>query len=191
MDATTPDRPTQTWDDFTALPEGTLAQLIDGEIIMSPAPASFHQRIISRLDRWMGQYVEDEGLGEVIVSPLDVYLTPEQAFQPDLVFIAADRLDIVSERGVDGVPDLVVEVLSPSTGYYDLTKKRRVYEASDVREYWLADPQERTVEVLTLAEGAYRRAAFGRGAGRVGSVLLSGFGIETAALFVRPGRRAG
>jgi Uma2 family endonuclease len=175
--------PGQTLADLRALPEGTLAQLIDGTLVMSPSPTSSHQRIVSRFDRTMGVFVDREGLGELFVSPFDVFLTDTHLFQPDLVFVVADRLHLISRRGLEGAPDLVVEVLSPSTGYYDLTQKRDAYEHAGVREYWIVDPERRTVEVLTLEGEAYRTAATAEREGRVESTLLEGFSVEAGRLF--------
>ncbi len=175
--------PNRTAADLRAFPEGTLAQLIDGTLVMSPAPTSCHQRIVSRLNRTMGVFVEREGLGEVILSPFDVFFDDAHIFQPDLVFVAADRMHLISKRGLEGAPDLVVEVLSPSTGYYDLTQKREVYERTGVREYWIVDPERQTVEVLALEEDGYRTATKAGGEGNVASVLLGGFEVALERLF--------
>jgi Uma2 family endonuclease len=176
--------PGQTLADLRALPEGTLAQLIDGEIIMSPAPSVLHQHIVSTLGRLLGNFAVEHGLGAVFVSPIDVVLAGgSQSFQPDVVFVAYERRGIIGVQEIEGAPDLVVEVLSPSTGYYDLTQKRDAYEHAGVREYWIVDPERRTVEVLTLEDGAYRTAATAERKGRVASVLLDGFEVEAEALY--------
>lgn len=176
--------PNRTAADLRAFPEGTLAQLINGTLVMSPAPTSFHQRIVTRFIRKMGAFVDEEGLGEVIASPFDVFLDESHVLQPDLVVVVSERMHLISKRGLEGAPDLVVEVLSPSTGYYDLTQKREVYERTGVREYWIVDPETQTVEVLTLEEDGYRTAAKAR-EGRVASVLLGGFEVGLERLFER------
>ena len=112
-------------------------------------------------------FVVENSLGEVYVAPFDVKLSETEVYQPDLLFISADRLTIIAEQQVNGAPDLVVEVLSPATGYYDLTKKRRVYEVSGVKEYWIVDPIECTVEVLENVEGTYETVAKADQKGRV------------------------
>ena len=175
--------PNQTPADLLAFPEGTLAQLIDGTLVMSPAPTSFHQRIVTRLIRNMGAFVDDEGLGEVIASPFDVFLDESHVVQPDLVFISTGRMHLISKRGLEGAPDLVVEVLSPSTGYYDLTQKREVYERTGVREYWIVDPERRTVEVLSLEEDGYQTTAKVDRDGRAASAVLGGFDVVLDRLF--------
>jgi Uma2 family endonuclease len=175
--------PDATYADFAALPEGTLAQLFDGLLIMSPAPSILHQLVVQRLAQALGQY--EEGL--VFTSPVDVRLGPARVLQPDIVFVARERYGILGKQEIEGATDLVVEILSPSTGHYDLTRKRRIYEESGVREYWIVDPAERTIEVLALSDDGYRTAARVRGEGRVASALLDGFGVDAAKLFDWPG----
>ena len=174
--------------DFHALPEGTLAQFFNGEVLMSPAPLFQHQRVLARLHLAFARFVEEHGLGEVLAAPLDVTLSDALVVQPDLVFISHDRDGIVTRRGLSGAPDLVAEVLSPSTAYYDLTLKRDAYEAHGVDEYWIVDPERETVTVLARDDGRYRTHADLRGEGRAASALLDGFAVEVASLFAGPGR---
>lgn len=172
-----------TFADFAALPEGTRVQLIDGELIMSPAPSVFHQRTVGRFFRRLAQFADRNEAGEAFISPIDVKLDNEQAFQPDVVFVSAERLPIVKDSHIEGAPDLVAEVLSPSTGYYDLAAKRLVYEAAGVREYWLLDPKLRQIEVLTRQPSGFKRHALAREAGEAASALLPGFSVTVAQLF--------
>lgn len=175
--------PNQSVRDLDALPEGTLAQLIDGEIVMSPSPNVLHQHIVTELSFQLKRFVAERGLGVVLVAPIDVRFSESLTLQPDVVFVARERLGILGENRLEGAPDLVAEVLSPSTGYYDLTKKREIYERAGVQEYWIVDPERRTVEVLALEADGYRTAAHERSAGRVASVLFDGFAVELGALF--------
>ena len=124
----------------------------------------------------------------MLVAPLDVALSDTLVVQPDVVFISHDRSGIVTRRGLSGAPDLVAEVLSPSTAYYDLTLKRDAYEAHGVDEYWIVDPERETVTVLAREDGLYRTHADLRGEGRAASALLDGFAVEVASLFAGPGR---
>lgn len=172
----------KTYADYAALDEGAPYQLIDGELVMSPSPSRSHQTVVLRFALAMQRFVGND-LGDVYVAPFDVRLSETDVYQPDILFVAHDRLDIVSEQEVNGAPDLVVEVLSPATGYYDLTKKKHVYEASGVQEYWIVDPIERTVEVLTTVEGTYETVQSARETGRVASRLLDGFGVDVEQLF--------
>ena len=91
------------------------------------------------------EYVEKNDLGEVFYSPIDVYFDEEDVFQPDIVFISKARLDIIGEIKIEGPPDLIIEILSPSTAYYDLGRKYEVYERSGVKEYWVVHPERKSV----------------------------------------------
>ena len=179
----TTEKERKTYADYAALDEGAPYQLIDGELVMTPAPTFFHQLVVWCLGTDLFTFVKQHELGVVVGSPVDVYFSETETYQPDLVFISKDRLDIVTEQKINGAPDLVVEVLSPATGYYDLTKKRRVYEVSGVKEYWIVDPIERTAEVLENVEGTYETVAKAHQKGRVLSRLLDGFEVDLERLF--------
>ncbi|MES3629219.1 MAG: Uma2 family endonuclease, partial [Longimonas sp.] len=132
---TLPDKEQYSYADYQQLPEGAPYQLIDGSLVMSPAPTSNHQRIVAYLYRALYACVEDGG--EVLFAPIDVKLSDTNVVQPDLVFVAKERLDVIGEQVIDGAPDLVMEVLSPSTAHHDLTTKKRLYEMHGVQEYWV------------------------------------------------------
>lgn len=169
--------------DFEALEEGTLVQLINGELIMSPAPRRIHQRIILEVGSYLNRFVKSRKLGEVNIAPFDVYLTETEAYQPDILYVSNERFSILNEHGAEGAPDLVVEVLSPSTGYYDLRHKKRIYEQTGVREYWILDPFERTVEVFVREDDAFVQQHMVRANGTVTSSVLDGFEIELEVFF--------
>lgn len=172
--------------DFHALPEGTLAQFFDGEILMSPSPLFIHQRVVMALAGRLDRFVTAHGLGEVLPAPLDVSLSDTLVVQPDIVFVSHERAGIVTRRGLNGAPDLVAEVLSPSTAYYDLTVKRDAYQAHGIGEYWIVDPERRSVTVLARRDGRYREHAEVRGEGEAASALLDGFAVEVSSLFGDP-----
>ena len=173
----------KTYADYAALDEGAPYQLIDGELVMSPAPTVLHQLVVWRLGTHLFNFVKQHNLGLVVGAPIDVYFSETETYQPDLIFISKDRLIIVTEQKVMGAPDLVVEVLSPATGYYDLTKKRRVYQTSGVKEYWIVDPTEKTVEVLANVGDAFESAESTPQQTSAVSRLLDGFEVELATLF--------
>jgi Uma2 family endonuclease len=128
---------------FKMLPEGTLAELLNGVIFMSPSPVRDHQRIFLTLSSAIHQFVEKNNLGEVNVAPFDVYLDEQKnAVQPDLVFIAKENLSIIQEH-IHGVPDLIIEVLSEGNKSHDLKTKKELYEKFGVKEYWIVDPSSR------------------------------------------------
>ena len=136
--------------DYCLLPEDKRYDLIDGELYMAPAPSSRHQRLLLRLARLLADFIELHGLGEVYIAPLDVILSEQDVLQPDLLFVAQERREIISERGCEGPPDLVVEILSPATEQRDRELKRKVYAKYGVPEYWLVDPEAESIEVMTL-----------------------------------------
>ena len=119
-----------TYEDYSKLPEGARYQLINGCLIMTPAPTIYHQKLIGRIYLALAQYVSTHQLGDVLLSPVDVYLTESEAYQPDIIFVSTRQQSIIGEEKVTGAPDLVIEVLSPSTAYYDLRHKMRIYEES-------------------------------------------------------------
>ena len=157
--------------------------IVDGELVMSPSPTPTHQRILFSLSVALHLFVKEHDLGQVLIAPMDVYLSETDTPQPDILFIAKARLEIIGEKYVDGAPDLVMEILSPSTAYYDLKKKKRLYEASGVKEYWIVDPEAHEIEVYALVEGRFD--LFGRETdqGTIISKLLAGFSVDLADVF--------
>ncbi|HDD05196.1 MAG TPA: Uma2 family endonuclease [Candidatus Aenigmarchaeota archaeon] len=140
-----PKKKRYTYEDYAKLPEGAPYQLIGGELVMVPSPTPYHQRVSRKLVFLLTEYVEKNDLGEVFYSPIDVYFDEEDVFQPDIVFISKARLDIIGEIKIEGPPDLIIEILSPSTAYYDLGRKYEVYERSGVKEYWVVHPERKSV----------------------------------------------
>ena len=173
-----------TFDELAAeLPESNLpTELWDGELILSPAPSFFHQKIVARLYKALDAWVEQHRLGETALAPIDMVLTARHATQPDVVFIANEHLGIIKER-IMGAADLVVEVLSPGSRRRDRIDKRDLYEQHGVREYWLIDPEARTVEVLALAAGTYQLVGRSHPGEQARSRLLKGFEVPVSSLF--------
>jgi Uma2 family endonuclease len=169
------------------LPETNLpTELWDGELVMSPAPSFFHQEIVARFYKLLDAWVGEHRLGKTAIAPLDMVLTPHRAVQPDVIFISNERLGIIGER-VEGAADLVVEVLSPGSRRRDRLDKRDLYEQHGVKEYWLIDPEARTVEVLFLERGEYQLAGRWQPGKQAASRLLKGFKVQVGELFGSPG----
>jgi Uma2 family endonuclease len=181
---------TYTYEDYAQLPEGAPYQLIEGQLVMAPSPRVYHQLIVGALYRALHAHVHQHDLGEVFVAPVDVYLSETTTLVPDVIFVAAARRAIIGEMKIEGAPDLVMEVLSPSTAYYDLKEKKRLYEQHGVREYWLVDPEADDVEIYRLDEdqGENQYALHQRAVetGAVTSALLDGFAVDLADLFDHP-----
>lgn len=171
-----------TYEDYARLPEGAPYQLIGGELIMTPSPGRRHQNILLELAFIFKEFLGIKEMGELAIAPRDVYLAPHETYQPDILFIARERIEISAEDKVNGAPDLVVEILSPSTAYYDLKKKYKAYEKYGVKEYWVVDPEDKSIEIFVLAEGKFYLAVQGEGTGEVESPLL-GLSVKLASIF--------
>ena len=149
-----------TYKDYEALPaDGRRYELHDGELSVTPAPSPRHQRILRNLNDVLWQHVKSRGLGEVLFAPIDCILSDISVVQPDLLYLDPTRLHLVSARGIEGPPTLVVEILSPSTAGADRSTKRQLYARHGVPYYWIVDPEARAVEAYVLSEGAYQLSA--------------------------------
>jgi len=163
-----------TYDLYAALPEdGKRYEIVDGVLLdMTPAPGIPHQKAVLRLARRLEEHIEDVGLGQVFIAPVDVELSPKLVFEPDIVVVLNAGLNKVQETHIVGAPDLVVEVASPSTKRYDRTVKREAYAQAGIQEYWFVDPLARTIEVLFLEEGTYRSSGLLSGQDRLVSRVV-------------------
>ena len=147
------------YDDLARLPDdGNRYELADGELIVSPAPTTDHQGISARCGALLFR-AEEAGYGRMFTAPTDVYLGPYQVVQPDLLFVAHERLDIITRMYVAGAPDLVIEILSPGTRDHDLGWKKTLYAREGVRHYWVADPVEQTIAPFVLDGRGYADVA--------------------------------
>jgi len=172
-----------TYADYEKLPEGSPYQLIGGELIMTPAPIPYHQIVKNNIQFEMSVFVRDKNLGIVLDAPIDVYLSATETYQPDIIFISKERLNIIGEKKIEGAPDIVIEILSPSTAYYDLRHKKRVYEKSGVKEYWIVDPMEKSLELFENLNNEFKLFSKAQNKGLVKSKLLEGFSVETEKVF--------
>lgn len=170
--------------DYKLLPEGAPYQLIEGELIMTPAPNPRHQIISGNIFKSLSRFIDEKHKGMALFSPIDVYLGQENAYQPDLVFISKQRQEIIKEDGIYGAPDLIVEILSPSTAYYDLKKKYKAYESHGVKEYWIVDPEIKGIEIFSLkTEGRFELIHNASESGSVRSIILDGLEITIDEVF--------
>lgn len=140
---------------FDRLPEGTLAQLIENQLIMTPAPTDNHQRILHTISVRIFNYLEKNPIGLVRIAPYDVFLDEQNVFQPDIIFIKNEKTNSIRSDGLHTTPDLVIEILSPSSFQYDLHQKKDVYERFGITEYWVVDPLTKEVQGYMLEAGRY------------------------------------
>jgi Uma2 family endonuclease len=174
-----------TYADLREMPEdGWRYELLEGDMVGSPAPSIRHQRVVVRVTQVLLE-AEKTGAGFVLTAPTDVVLDPDlNALEPDVLFIAKDRMGyLATETHIQGAPDLVVEVLAPRTLQRDLGGKPRVYARHGVRFYWAVDPDAETVRVFELDGDSYRRPAVLRGGDRLSCPLFPGVTLPVADLF--------
>jgi Uma2 family endonuclease len=153
-----------TYDDLRQMPEdGRRYEIMEGVLQVSPSPGTAHQRATTRLAWFLHGHTSERGLGEVFVAPCDVVLSQTSVVEPDLLFVAVGGRAIIRPAYVEGPPDLVVEVLSPSTAARDLGAKRQLYATFGVPFYWIVDPITRTIAAHALQDGEYREIARAQG----------------------------
>ena len=175
-----------TYDEYLQGPEiKRRYDIVDGEMIMAPAPTVKHQQILGQIFLLIHQFVTEHQLGQVLFAPLDVVIQrePLRTRQPDLLFVSSERADMLSGQVVEEAPDLVVEILSPSNTRRDIEDKLADYARLGVRECWLVSPEARTAEILALADGSWKRVSL-RGVGdSIQSSVLEGLELEVSQLF--------
>ena len=172
-----------TYEDYKHTPDDKRYELLNGALIMAPAPRIAHQLAGGRLGSRLLIFVEANGLGWVLFAPTDVVLTDTDVVQPDLMFISNERAHIITEDNIRGAPDLVIEILSPSTAGRDRTVKRALYAKHGAKEYWQVDTDAKTIAVLLLGADGYELAGI-YGAGQtLTSPTLPGFALDLAEVF--------
>jgi Uma2 family endonuclease len=177
-----------TYDDYAELPnDGKRYEIIEGDIFVSPAPRPKHQKTIVNLCGILFVYLQDHPIGDIYLAPIDLILSPTNVVQPDLLFLGNEKLHLVSERGIEGPPDLIVEVLSPTTEKTDRAIKSRIYAQFGVPHYWLIDPLEKRLEMFRLSRGRFRTSLHledgASGSVKVTPDLFEGLSFDLAALW--------
>jgi Uma2 family endonuclease len=163
------------YEDYLALPNnGKQYQIVEGDLFTAPAPGVQHQRLVRRLIILLDRIARENNLGEVFAAPIDVLLSPMDIVQPDVVYVASNNAGIITAQNIQGAPDLLIEVLSPSTRRLDEIIKRKRYEQTGIREYWIVDPE---LEILKV----YRRGDLGFNEAEI--VSLEGQTTLTSPLF--------
>ena len=171
--------------DYMSIPDGDdrRFELTDGELILAPSPVPQHQDIVLNLARILADYVGTQALGKVMIAPMDVVLSDYDVFQPDILFISRDRLHIIGERNIQGAPDLVIEILSPSTEGRDRGIKLEQYLRYGVREYWIVDSQDKTLEILRAGNTSFETVRVYSEGTTAASPILDGIQVEVDRLF--------
>ena len=172
-----------TYEDYAKTPDDERWELIDGELFRMPSPNIAHQITSGNLFLRVAPFVQERSLGIVLAAPMDVVLSDTDTVEPDLLFISRERMNIVARLNIQGAPDLVVEIHSPSTAQRDLTAKRELYARHGVKEYWPIDPEARTVTVLLLRDGDFVEVGVYREGDTVASPTLEGFSFQVEEIF--------
>lgn len=180
-----------TYDDYAAIPEdGKRYEIVNGVLYMSPSPSWSHQEIIGEIFAHLRTYLRTTELGGVFMAPIDVELAPNTVFQTDVVVLLKTSHKKLKERHIVGAPDLAVEVVSPTSETHDRHRKIAAYARAGVPEYWIVDPDSRTVEVLFLESGEYHSQGVYRGKATLPSQIVPGLLVHVEQFFVSAWKEA-
>ena len=172
-----------TYADYLKTSDDERYELLHGELVMAPAPREIHQSILGRLHIDMGVFLDEHNLGYIYFSPFDVVLSDENVVQPDLLFISNERAQIITPDNIQGAPDLVVEILSPATAERDRNVKFELYVEHGVHEYWIVDPDARTITVFLLNGGEFEEVDTYSEGETLTSPMLEGFTFKLEGKF--------
>jgi Uma2 family endonuclease len=173
-----------TYDDYCQLPnDHNRYEILDGELSVTPAPATKHQTALGNLYRFLANYVVANQLGKLFIAPTDLILASTTVVQPDLIFISTDRLHIITERAIEGPPTLLIEILSPTTHQTDRVTKAQLYARYQVPHYWLIDPDQQTLEAYELVINRYDLVASAQDAEVFAPSLFPGLSIQLSDLW--------
>ncbi|MCA9300781.1 MAG: Uma2 family endonuclease [Phycisphaerales bacterium] len=162
-----------TYEDLRQLPEDRQRyEVIDGDLLVTPAPTTSHQRASARLVYRLTDRLDEPGIATVLYAPVDVIFSGQDIVQPDIVAVRAENRRFITERGIECAPDLVVEILSPSTSARDRGVKAKLYASYGVREYWLVDLASKRVEVRVLGVGGFESHATQGPGGTLASTIF-------------------
>jgi Uma2 family endonuclease len=167
--------------EFFDLPETTSPeQLIEGELIVTATPVPLHQRVSRKTLSVLDELIPN---GELFYAPISLYIDQDNVPEPDILWIAENSRCTVGRRYLEGPPDLIVEIFSPSTEKLDRTKKFRLYERFGVTEYWMINPEAEFIEVYTLQDGKYQQLGIFAPGETFASPVLNGAAVNVTALF--------
>ncbi len=175
-----------TYDDYLLLPaDGKRYEIIEGELFMAPAPFTDHQDVSRNLEFILLKYLEITKWGKLYNAPTDVIFSMTHVVQPDLLIVARERKEIITKRNIVAAPDLVVEIISPSSALIDRTTKKSLYEKYGVKEYWIVDPDNETIEVFSLENNVFLVAGTFSQGDTLTSRLLPGLEVVLGEVFER------
>ncbi len=173
-----------TYEDLLDAPDdGKRREIVGGELIVNPAPTPDHQRALRSFFRELDAYIVREACGEAFFAPIDVLLNRFNIVQPDLAFVSRDQANaLITDRGIEGAPTLIAEVVSPGSSGIDRVRKMALYAEAGVREYWIVDPRRRLLEAFELVGDGFEAILPGTH-GAIASRVLPGLAIDPAVVF--------
>jgi Uma2 family endonuclease len=153
-----------TYEDYVLLPnDRNRYEILEGELTVTPAPSTKHQTASGNLFVLIAHYIKDRDLGRLFYAPIDLILESTSVLQPDLLFVSKAREGIITEKAIEGAPDLVIEILSPTTSRTDRVTKAQIYSRHAVPAYWIVDPEQEAIEIYLLEADGYRLAVILQG----------------------------
>jgi len=171
-----------TYEEYYRLDDDQRHEIIDGNLLMAPSPDMWHQDWLNEINLLVTPFVKQRKLGRTFIAPFDVVLDSENTVQPDLIFVSSVNLDIIQPRAIFGTPDLLIELISPSSVRRDRYEKKDLYARFGVKEYWIGDPANKSLEVLTLKAGRYELHVAAEGKGKLTSLVLAGLEFDLAEI---------
>ena len=172
-----------TYADYLKIDDNNRYEIFNGELSMVPSPSTDHQNVSRNLEFLLWGFIKEKGLGKVFNAPVDVVFDDDEVFQPDIIFIKSENQSIIGKNAIQGVPDLIVEIVSPSSTFYDTIEKKDIYRKYGVKEYWIIFPDEKVIEVLSLEKGEYLEFCKSKKEGIVKSKILEGLEINSKDVF--------
>ena len=167
-----------TYEEYYRLDDDQRHEIIDGNLLMAPSPDLWHQDSSRKLFRLIDRFVTRNRSGEVFYAPFDVVFDSENTVQPDLIFIATANVGILKPRAIFGTPDLLIELISPTSVRRDRYDKKDLYARFGVKEYWIGDPANQSLEILVLKNGRYELHCSAEVTGKLNSVVLAGLEFD-------------
>jgi len=173
-----------TYQDYLKLPDdGNRYEIISGDLIMPPAPNTIHQKVALKIEYELLKFNDKEIKGELFHAPYDVVMSDMNVVQPDILFVKTENSGIITDKNIDGSPDLIIEILSPLSRHYDQVQKKETYARFDVSEYWIVDPIKQSIEVYLNKEYEFelKQRLIREGAAK--SEVLPGFQVDLKEIF--------
>ena len=174
-----------TYEDYRNTPDDQRYELLDGALVVLPTPNIAHQRVLGDLSFALHDFVREKRVGEVFLR-VAVVFADTNVVEPDITFVSSSRMDIVETDNIRGAPDLVVEIISPSNSERDVVRKRDIYARHGVGEYWIADPEARSIRVMALEGSTYSIIGKYEAGDQLTSAALKGLRLEVEGVFAAP-----